>query len=228
VTYFPNSDEGDSRFEFFRNVVAWHPVSSTLNQLEWSFDSSPSHFALALFTFLYVDIIDATATLYSMARFCGTVDPQTGDFPRSTLAYCTDAAFISIGALLGSSPVTAFIESGAGIFEGGRTGLTAVVTGLCFIISIFFAPIFASIPPWATGCALVLVSQRRPCFAYAPANLYSGWLYHGSSNHWDQLELYWRPSSFFRRHHIHSLQLQRRLRPYGVSFHAPAYFHGLI
>ncbi|KAH7309466.1 permease family-domain-containing protein [Stachybotrys elegans] len=157
VTYFPNTDEGDSRFEFFRSIVTWHPISTTLNQLQWSFDSNASHFALALFTFLYVDIIDATATLYSMARFCGTVDPQTGDFPRSTLAYCTDAAFISVGALLGSSPVTAFIESGAGIFEGGRTGLTAVVTGLCFIISIFLAPIFASIPPWATGCALVLV-----------------------------------------------------------------------
>jgi adenine/guanine/hypoxanthine permease len=54
--------------------------------------------------------------------------------------------------------VTAFIESGSGIAEGGRTGLTAVTTGLCFIISIFFAPIFASIPLWATGCTLVLVS----------------------------------------------------------------------
>jgi AGZA family xanthine/uracil permease-like MFS transporter len=53
--------------------------------------------------------------------------------------------------------VTAFIESGAGISEGGRTGLTAVTTGICFLISIFFSPIFASIPPWATGCTLVLV-----------------------------------------------------------------------
>jgi AGZA family xanthine/uracil permease-like MFS transporter len=62
---------------------------------------------MALFTFLYVDIIDCTATLYSMARFSGVVDPETGDFPRSTLAYCTDAICISIGALLGVSPVTA-------------------------------------------------------------------------------------------------------------------------
>jgi AGZA family xanthine/uracil permease-like MFS transporter len=133
-------------------------MTRTLNQLDWSFDdTSASHFTLALFTFLYVDIIDATATLYSMVRFCGVVDSKDGDFPRSTVAYCTDAAFISVGALLGSSPVTAFIESGAGIAEGGRSGLTAVVTGLCFIISVFFAPIFASIPPWATGCALILV-----------------------------------------------------------------------
>jgi hypothetical protein len=61
---------------------------------------------MALFTFLYVDIIDCTATLYSMARFSGVVDPETGDFPRSTLAYCTDAICISMGALLGVSPVT--------------------------------------------------------------------------------------------------------------------------
>jgi AGZA family xanthine/uracil permease-like MFS transporter len=92
-----------------------------------------------------------------MARFSGVVDPESGDFPRSTIAYCTDALTISIGSLFGSSPCTAFIESGAGITEGGRTGLTAMTTGLCFLISVFFAPIFASIPPWATGCTLVLV-----------------------------------------------------------------------
>ncbi|KAM3551177.1 hypothetical protein ARSEF4850_007999 [Beauveria asiatica] len=158
VTYFPNTEEGDSRFAFFKQVVAWHPLSRVANQLEWDIQTSGSNFALALFTFLYVDIIDATATLYSMVRFCGVVD-KDGDFPRSTIAYCTDAAFISVSALLGSSPVTAFIESGAGIAEGGRTGLTAVVTGLCFIVAVFFAPIFASIPPWATGCTLVLITQ---------------------------------------------------------------------
>jgi len=113
---------------------------------------------IALITFLYVDIIDCTATLYSMARFCGKVDEKDGDFPRSTLAYCTDAALISFGSLLGCSPVTVFVESGAGIAEGGRTGLTAITTGICFLLAIFFAPIFASIPPWATGCTLILVS----------------------------------------------------------------------
>ncbi|KND88521.1 putative xanthine/uracil permease [Tolypocladium ophioglossoides CBS 100239] len=159
ISYFPDTPEGDARFDFFQQVAAWHPMARTLNQLDWTFASGGSHFALALFTLLYVDIIDATATLYSMVRFCGVVNRKDGDFPRSTLAYCTDAVFISIGALLGSSPVTAFIESGAGIAEGGRTGLTAIVTGLCFISSMFFAPIFASIPPWATGCTLILVPK---------------------------------------------------------------------
>ena len=92
-----------------------------------------------------------------MARFSGNVDKETGDFPRSTIAYCTDAFCISIGSLFGTSSVTAFVESGAGIAEGGKTGLTAITTGFCFFISIFFAPIFASIPPWATVCTLILV-----------------------------------------------------------------------
>lgn len=70
-----------------------------------------------------------------------------------------DSVSISIGAILGCPPVTAFVESGAGIGEGGKTGVTAMVTGICFFISIFFAPIFASIPPWATGCVLILVGS---------------------------------------------------------------------
>jgi AGZA family xanthine/uracil permease-like MFS transporter len=158
VTYFPNTPAGNDRFDFFKKVASFHPIDSILNALDWNLASRPGRFALALFTFLYVDIIDCTATLYSMARFSGVVDPDTGDFPRSTLAYCTDAFCISIGALLGVSPVTAFIESGAGIAEGGKTGLTAMTCGICFLVSMFFAPIFASIPPWATGCTLVLVS----------------------------------------------------------------------
>lgn len=156
-TYFPYTPDGESRFQFFKQVVAFHPIRNTLAAQDWNITAAGSHFALALFTFLYVDIIDCTATLYSMARFSGAVDPKTGDFPRSTIAYCTDAMTISIGSLFGCSPVTAFIESGAGITEGGRTGLTAITTGICFLISIFFAPIFASIPPWATGCSLILV-----------------------------------------------------------------------
>jgi adenine/guanine/hypoxanthine permease len=157
VTYFPNTPDGDEMFSFFRQVVAFHPIHSTLVAQDWDVMQSGQHFALALFTFLYVDIVDATATLYSMARFSGVVDPESNDFPRSTLAYCVDAMSISIGSLFGCSPVTAFIESGAGITEGGRTGLTAMTTGFCFLVSIFFAPIFASIPPWATGCTLILV-----------------------------------------------------------------------
>ncbi|KAI1342236.1 xanthine/uracil permease family protein-like protein [Xylariaceae sp. FL0016] len=156
-TYFPYTDAGNDRFDFFKQVVAFHPIEQVLAVQQWDLGgTSGAQFALALVTFLYVDIIDCTATLYSMAKFCGVVE-ENGDFPRSTIAYCTDAACISIGSLFGCSPVTAFIESGAGVAEGGRTGLTAISTGCCFLISLFFAPILASVPPWATGATLVLV-----------------------------------------------------------------------
>lgn len=172
--------------------------------------SHSGEFALALFTFLYVDIIDCTATLYSMARFCGRVRDNDGDFPRSTVAYCTDAICISVGALLGCSPVTAFVESGAGIAEGGRTGLTAITCGFCFLISMFFAPIFASIPPWATGCTLILVCCKILLGADAQVDaVCTGWVPHGSASHSDQLDLCRRCGSIVRHARPDSLHLQR-------------------
>lgn len=157
VTYFPHTELGDSSFDFFKQVVAFHPITKTLNVLEFDLGGAPGAFGLAFITFLYVDIFDCTGTLYSMARFAGFVDQRTQDFEGSAVAYMVDAFGIVIGSLLGCSPVTAFIESGAGIQEGGKTGITAMVTGLCFFIAIFFAPIFASIPPWATGGTLILI-----------------------------------------------------------------------
>jgi len=166
TTYFPYTDQGNDRFEFFKKVVTFHPIENILLAQDWlAVSKNPGHFMLAFITFLYVDILDCTGTLYSMARYCGAVDEETQDFEGSAVAYLVDAFGISIGSLFGSPPVTAFIESGAGISEGGATGITACVTGLCFFISIFFAPIFASIPPWATGCTLILVGamMARAC-----------------------------------------------------------------
>ncbi|KAK8110919.1 uncharacterized protein PG998_007376 [Apiospora kogelbergensis] len=136
-SYFPYNEAGNARFEFFEPIVAFHPIKGILNVQQWSLgEASGTQFVLALVTFLYVDIIDCTATLYSMARFCGVVE-EDGDFPdrRSHTA----------------------LMPGAGIADGGRTGLTAMTVGFCFLISLFFAPIFASVPPWATGPTLVLV-----------------------------------------------------------------------
>ncbi|PGH18083.1 hypothetical protein AJ79_00711 [Helicocarpus griseus UAMH5409] len=159
VTYFPHDAKGNDSFDFFKKVVTFHPIQKTLAVQDWDLGKAGGQFGLAFITFLYVDILDATGTLYSMARYCGAIDERTQDFEGSAVAYVVDAVSISIGSLLGLSPVTAFVESGAGIAEGGATGITAMVTGLCFFISIFFAPIFASIPPWATGCTLVLVGS---------------------------------------------------------------------
>lgn len=157
VTYFPYTEEGEALFSFFKKVVTFQPLDRIGNVLSYNYGSG--HVWYALITFLYVDILDTTGTLYSMAKFAGLRDPETLDFEGSTIAYCVDATCISMGALMGVSPVTAYIESATGIAEGGKTGMTAVITGIMFFISIFFAPIFASIPHWATGGALVIVGS---------------------------------------------------------------------
>jgi len=158
VTYFPKDAIGNDGYNFFKKVVTFHPITKILNVQQWDISEYGGQFGLAFITFLYVDILDATGTLYSMARFAGRIDERTQDFENSAIAYTVDAMGISIGSLMGCTPVTAFIESGAGISEGGASGLTSIFTGLCFFIAIFFAPIFASIPPWATGPVLVIVS----------------------------------------------------------------------
>lgn len=86
----------------------------------------------------------------------GYVDEE-GNFPRSRQAFAVDALSTMFGSIFGLSPVTSFIESGAGVETGARTGLCAVFCALFFILSIFFAPIIASIPPWASGGALIIV-----------------------------------------------------------------------
>ncbi|KAJ2172156.1 hypothetical protein GGF45_004741, partial [Coemansia sp. RSA 551] len=157
VTYFPYTQAGDEAFAFFKKVVTFHPIKDTLARFHW--DLTTGDFWIALITFLYVDILDCTGTMFSMAKFGGYMDERTQDFEGSSMAFLVDSVSITIGSVFGSSPVTAFIESGAGIAEGGRTGITTIVTGIMFFIALFFAPIFASFPPWATGPALIVVGS---------------------------------------------------------------------
>ncbi|KAG9014279.1 hypothetical protein FRB94_013589 [Tulasnella sp. JGI-2019a] len=157
VTCFPRTPSGDSNFDFFAKVVQFRKLKYTGAANDFDYGDGKVWFALV--TFLYVDLLDTTGTLYSMAKFSGVLDPMTLDFENSTVAYMVDAVSISLGSLMGTSPVTAFIESATGIAEGGKTGLTAVTAGLCFAVSLFFAPVFASIPSWATGGALVIAGS---------------------------------------------------------------------
>ncbi|KAF8197060.1 purine transporter [Pholiota molesta] len=157
VTYFPHTASGDALFDYFKQVVSFHKLTKIGNAIDYNYGSGRVWYALI--TFLYVDILDTTGTLYAMAKFAGLRDPVTLDFEGSSIAYCIDAFSISMGALLGVSPVTAYIESATGISEGGKTGITAVVIGFMFFICVFFAPIFASIPSWATGGALTIVGS---------------------------------------------------------------------
>ncbi|KAJ6365772.1 hypothetical protein OIU76_030531 [Salix suchowensis] len=117
---------------------------------------SKGSFWEALVTFLYVDILDTTGTLYSMAKFAGFTDVN-GDFEGQYFAFMSDAASIIVGSLLGTSPVTTFVESSTGIREGGRTGLTALIVAGYFFMAFFFTPLLASIPAWAVGPPLILV-----------------------------------------------------------------------
>ncbi|KAG8862272.1 hypothetical protein FRB96_001851 [Tulasnella sp. 330] len=157
VTYFPHTPSGDSDFAFFSKIVDFRRLKYTGAANDFDYRDGKVWFALV--TFLYVDLLDTTGTLYSMAKFSGVLDPVTLDFENSTIAYMVDAFSISMGSLMGTSPVTAYIESATGIAEGGKTGLTAITAGLCFAVSLFFAPVFASIPSWATGGALVIAGS---------------------------------------------------------------------
>ncbi|KAJ0044724.1 hypothetical protein Pint_06648 [Pistacia integerrima] len=155
VTAFPNTQAGNIAHEYFKKVVDIHVIQSTAGAL--SFKSiGKGYFWEALVTFLYVDILDTTGTLYSMARFAGFID-QNGDFEGQYFAFMSDAMSIVVGALLGTSPVTTFIESSTGIREGGRTGLTALIVAVYFFLAFFFTPLLASIPAWAVGPPLILV-----------------------------------------------------------------------
>ncbi|OWM87372.1 hypothetical protein CDL15_Pgr022483 [Punica granatum] len=155
VTAFPNTESGNSAYAYFKKVVDIHTIEKTAGALSFASIGKGS-FWEALITFLYVDILDTTGTLYSMARFAGFASPS-GDFEGQYFAFMSDASSIVVGSLLGTSPVTAFIESSTGIREGGRTGLTAITVACYFFLAFFITPLLASIPAWAVGPPLVLV-----------------------------------------------------------------------
>ena len=111
---------------------------------------------VVVFTFLFVDLFDTVGCLLGVASKGDLLDEE-GKLPRAKQALFSDAIGTTIGALLGTSTVTAYVESTAGIGEGGRTGLTAVTTGAMFLLALFFAPIFTAIPGQATAPVLILV-----------------------------------------------------------------------
>ncbi|KAJ1028582.1 hypothetical protein NDA16_001748 [Ustilago loliicola] len=159
VTLFPHTPQGDDSFNYFKQVANWNGLGLLgPKNIDWNGYSNGKVW-YALISFLYIDLLDTTGTLYAMASHAGLMDARTGDFEGSSAAYLSDAVAISIGSLVGCSPNTAFVESASGIAEGGRTGITGVVVAFMFFLSLFFAPIFASFPSWATGSTLVIVGS---------------------------------------------------------------------
>lgn len=111
---------------------------------------------VVVFTFLFVDIFDTVGTLAGVSSKAGMLD-ENGRLPRVGKALMADAVGTIVGACLGTSTVTTYVESAAGVAEGGRTGLTSLATAGMFAIALFFAPLFTMIPAAATAPALVIV-----------------------------------------------------------------------
>ncbi len=113
-------------------------------------------FAIVVFTFLYTDIFDTVGTLIGVTQKAGLVK-EDGTLPKAGGALMADAVGTVVGACLGTSTVTSYVESSAGVAAGGKTGLTALTTGIMFIIAIVFAPVFLAIPSFATTPAMLYV-----------------------------------------------------------------------
>ncbi|MEE8885128.1 MAG: NCS2 family permease [Eubacteriales bacterium] len=115
-------------------------------------------FIAIMFSFLYVDLFDTVGTVVGVADKAGLLD-ENGNLPRVGRVLMSDAIGTCVGACLGTSTITSFVESSAGVAAGGRTGLTAVVTGCMFLLSLFLSPIFLAIPSFATAPALLYVGM---------------------------------------------------------------------
>lgn len=123
-------------------------------KFEWGKIFTPDMFVV-VFMLLFVDLFDTIGTLIGVSTKAGMV--KNGKIPRLKQAFFVDSIATTAGAMMGTSTVTTFVESAAGVNEGGRSGLTAFVTGVCFLLSLFFAPFFLAIPESATAPALILV-----------------------------------------------------------------------
>lgn len=113
-------------------------------------------FIVVIFAFLFVDLFDTLGTLIGVATKADMLDKE-GKLPKIKGALMADAVATSAGAVFGTSTTTTYVESASGVTEGGRTGLTSIVTGLLFLLSIVLSPIFLAIPSFATAPALIIV-----------------------------------------------------------------------
>jgi AGZA family xanthine/uracil permease-like MFS transporter len=141
-----------------RLPTGWSPPPSpaaVFLKFQWS-QIATLDFVIVLFTFLFVDLFDTAGTLIGVATRSGLLDAD-GNIPHARRALFADALGTTAGACLGTSTVTVYVESAAGTAQGGRTGLTALVVAVLFLVSLLLAPVFLAIPAEATAGALILV-----------------------------------------------------------------------
>ena len=156
--YVPNPELGAYSLIPSMHGVEFGKLKETFGQC-FTADLSqvrPGDFLIVIFSFLFVDIFDTLGTLIGVTTKAHMLD-ENGKMKGMKPALLADAVGTSVGAVLGTSTVTTFVESAAGIGAGGRTGLTTMVTGILFLLSMFLAPIFTTIPPFATAPALIVV-----------------------------------------------------------------------
>lgn len=154
--YQPNPELGFySMFPDFSVGFGIKSMAPTFMKLDFSGIFS-IEFIVVLFAFLFVDLFDTLGTLIGVASKADMLD-ENGKLPRIRGALLSDAIATSVGAIFGTSTTTTFVESASGVAEGGRTGLTAVVSAILFGLSLFLSSIFLAIPSFATAPALVIV-----------------------------------------------------------------------
>ena len=132
-----------------------HSVSDIWCKFEWSQIWSLD-MLVVVFTFLFIDMFDTIGTLVGVCTKANLISAD-GKIPRIKQAFMADAIATTAGACLGTSTTTTYVESAAGVAQGGRSGLTAFVVGCCFAVALFFSPLFLSIPSAATAAVLVIV-----------------------------------------------------------------------
>ncbi|MBV9045047.1 MAG: NCS2 family permease [Alphaproteobacteria bacterium] len=131
-------------------------IAPTLVQMSFS-GAATGTIAVAVFSFLLIDMLDTSGTLTAVAHQAKLLETD-GGLKNARRALMTDAVGTMIGAVLGTSPVTAYIESASGVQAGGRTGMTAVVVAVLFLLALFLAPLAGAVPAFATAPALVFVA----------------------------------------------------------------------
>lgn len=141
--------------EGFLPVSMPHSMEPTFCKFDFS-EFFTLDMAVVIFTLLFMNIFDTVGTLVGLASKTGIMG-EDGHIPHVKEAMMSDAIGTTIGAMMGSSTITTYVESASGIAEGGRSGFTSLITGLLFILALFFAPLFLLIPSAATSGALVLV-----------------------------------------------------------------------
>ena len=153
--YVPNPEAGFYSLIPSGIIAAPASLAPTFLKLDFSIIGTVNFFVV-MFSFLFVDIFDTLGTLIGCASKAEMLD-EDGHLPGIKGALLADAVATTVGAGLGTSTITTFVESTSGIAEGGRTGLTALTTGAFFLLSLFFSPIFLAVPSFATAPALIIV-----------------------------------------------------------------------